>query len=61
MVSRKLIGINDCSVEVVANEHVNKFGPPLPPNGVFHDREQLRSFMHVKCKTNTYGLRKCLW
>ncbi|KAH8549890.1 hypothetical protein BGW37DRAFT_101600 [Umbelopsis sp. PMI_123] len=37
-------------VEVAANENVNRFGPPLPPNGLFYNGDQLRSFMHAKCK-----------
>ncbi|KAI8576819.1 hypothetical protein K450DRAFT_255136 [Umbelopsis ramanniana AG] len=35
-------------VEVVANENVGKFGPALPPNGLFYNSDQLASFIHVK-------------
>ncbi|KAI9277338.1 hypothetical protein BC943DRAFT_260147, partial [Umbelopsis sp. AD052] len=35
-------------VEVVANENVGKFGPALPPNGLFYTSDQLASFIHVK-------------
>ncbi|KAG2178874.1 hypothetical protein INT43_001720, partial [Umbelopsis isabellina] len=35
-------------VEIVANENVSKFGPPLPTGGIFYDKDQLRDFIHAK-------------